>query len=134
MRTAAEFCGEGAHTDDADNLAVLLAEQRHGAQLFGFLYRKLQFLDRQTDQDAGIDQSLNCLELFCCQRCEMREVEAHPLPVHVGARLLDVLAQHGAERRLQEVARRVVPHDGGAPHIADLGMNAVSHPDRSARQ
>ena len=57
--------------------------------------------------------------LVAGDRLKVHEVEAQPIGRDQRARLLDVRAEHLAQRRVQQVRRRVV----AARRVADLGVD-----------
>ena len=61
-------------------------------------------------QDRGIHFILDALELLLRQRPIEGEVEAQIRRVHQRARLVDILAEHPAQDRMQQVCRGVVAH------------------------
>ena len=115
-----------AHGADADDVAVLLAEQRHRALVLGLGDRQLLDLDRMALQNHPVDLILHLLDLLLGHRGEVAEVEAAAVLVVVGTGLMDVGAQHLAQRQLQQVADRVVGHDAAAAQLVDPGGDGVA--------
>ena len=63
---------------------------------------------------------LDALELLGAHRLGMREVEAQPVGRDQRALLRDVIAEHLAQRLVQQMGRRMVGADGAAPRVIDL--------------
>ena len=64
MGAAAKFGGEITHLNYTHTVTVLLAEQGHGACLFGFLQGHDLGHDREGSLDLLIDQVFHFLDLF----------------------------------------------------------------------
>ena len=62
------------------------------------------------------------------QRRKMGEIEPHTVRIHQLTGLLDMCAQHPAQRRLQQVRRRVVTHGRMAHIIVDRGGEYIAYP------
>ena len=93
MCTAAELRG-AAEADDADVVAVLLAEERHGAHLTCLLDGYLAvLLQGQASADALGDEALYRTELLGLDLGKVGEVEAQHLVRDEGPLLLDVCAE-----------------------------------------
>ena len=90
MRAAAEFLAEPGNRDDADLVAVLLAEQRHGASGDGLLRVLHVGLHRRVLQDLLVDDPLDLELLLARDRVEVDEVEPQPIGRDERAGLLDV--------------------------------------------
>ena len=125
MGAAAEFHRHVPDADHPHNVPVLLAEQGHGAQLAGLLDGHFPHHRLQPLHDPQVDQSLHLPELVARQGGEMGEVEPHPAAGDQLARLLHMIAQHPAQRRLQQMGRRVVAHGGRAADPVHLGRHRV---------
>ena len=69
---------------------------------------------------------------LACDRLEVHEVEAQPIGRHQRARLLDVRAEHLAQRRVQKVGRGVVAPRRVADSRVDFGGDDVA--DRATRR
>ena len=107
-------------------VAVLLAEEHHRAEPARFVDRRDEGAHRQVLEDLLVDEVLNSLPLFVRQLLRMREVEAKLVRAHGRARLLDVLAEHVAQRLVQEVRRGVVRHRREADGPGDNSSNPVA--------
>ena len=68
--------GVDAHRDDANLIAIFLAEQRQRAFGDGLVGRHQMRLDRSVLQDHGIDQILDRADLLMRHWLLMREIEA----------------------------------------------------------
>src|SRR5690606_16856460 len=122
---AAQLDGEAAaHGQHAHLVAVLLAEQGHGALGLGGLDVGLMDLDLGVLADLGVDQVLQRAQLLGLDRLGVAEVEAQTLAVDQRALLLYVLAQHLAQGGVQQVGGRMVQRGGLAHRGVDLGLDA----------
>ena len=108
MSAAAQLDAEARNRDDADLVAVLLAEERHrasGDRLLRVLHVRLH---GRIAQDLFVDDALDLEQLLASDGADVHEVEAQPVGRNQRARLLDVLAQHLSKRGMEQVSRRVV--------------------------
>ena len=138
MRAAAELdrggaaVGLAAHRDDAHLVAVLLAEQRHGAGADRGL------AVHQADPDGGvlaqerIDLGLDRGELGRRHGLRVAEVEAQAVGRDQRALLRDVAAEVAAQRRVQQVRRRVGAAQAGAALVVDPELDRVADRERAA--
>ena len=94
MGAAAELGAPAACVDDADNAAVLLAEQRHRAHLLSFLNGQVLDGDGQCLVNLLVDAALDLSQLGRGNSAEMRKVEVGDLVILIAARLMDMLAQN----------------------------------------
>ena len=108
MGSAAELSGEFAHIHHTDFLPVFLAEQSHGSGLSGILDIHHLCNHRQILRDLFIDNLLYLIQLFFRHGCEMAEVEAQSLPVHIGTGLFHMGTQHFPEGLVQQMGSTVV--------------------------
>ena len=92
----------------ADGLAVLLAEQRHSALLLCLVDAHFLGDNRAACQNRIVYQLLDLRQLLGGQRCKVGEVEADMIVCGVGACLLNMVAEHRAERLLEQVGGGVV--------------------------
>ena len=67
-------------------------------------------MDVSVREDLPVDLVLDPLQLLCRQRAAECEVEAQVRCMHERARLVHVLAEQAAQRRVQQVGRGVVAH------------------------
>ena len=110
---AAELAAVTADIDDADELAVFVAEEREGS--FGFLVElSLVGFDLGVVDDLGVDELLDLEELGVRDGFEVREIEAHAVGGLRGAGLADVGAEDFAERPMDQVRGGVMTVDGAA--------------------
>ena len=103
------------------SVAVLLAEERHGAAGDGLVVFHDAGLALGVGADLGVDQALDLGELLRLDGLVVGEVEAQPVRRDERALLRDVGAEHAAQRGVQEVRGGVVEHGGGARGGVDLG-------------
>ena len=75
MRAAAQLERHTGHIHHAHDLAVLLAEQRHGSRGDGVLVGHLPGLDGQVFPDVGIHLRLDRRQLIPLDGTVMTEVE-----------------------------------------------------------
>ncbi len=98
MTAAAQLEAVARHLDHPHRIAVLLAEQRHGAPIDGVPIRHKPLRHLFVRPNLLVHQPLDFLQLTVAQRPAVREVEAQPVRRHQRAGLRDVLTQHGAQR------------------------------------
>ena len=93
VRAAAKFGRKVANLDDADFVAILLAEQRHGVVFVHCHVDRhvLGYVDLGVAQDLLIDDVLNVLQLFVFNRGEVRKIKAQVIRRHQRSRLLHML-------------------------------------------
>lgn len=108
MGAAAQLNGEIARADNAHDVAVLLAEQRHCAELLGLFNGHLACLNVDTLEYSLVHLALYCLELIARERRKMGEVKAHFLAVDKLSRLLNMAAEVLSEGCLEQMSRGVV--------------------------
>jgi len=121
VRAAAQLHGLAGHVHHAHHVAVLLAEQRHGAAGLGFVDGHDLGGHRAVLADLFVDDGLDALELLGLDGLEVAEVESQALVVDQGALLMDVIAQHLAQCGVQQVGTGVVQGDALAAIGVDLG-------------
>ena len=124
VRAAAELAGEAADLDDAHLVAVLLAEQHHGAELARLVDRRQKRPDGDRLEHLVVDDPLHLVPLFGCQSLAVGEVEAQLVGADRRAGLLHVVAQHLPQCRVQQVGRRVVRHGREAVAPVDDRLDA----------
>ena len=103
---AAELGRVVADLDDAHLVAVLLAEQHHRAELASLFDRRHVRAHRDRLEHLLVDEALDALALLRRQLVLVREVEAQLVGPHGGARLLDMVAEHVAQRLVRADAWR----------------------------
>ena len=134
MGAAAELGGPALDVHNADDLAVLLAEQGHCAQLLGLLNGHLLDFNVHCVEDAVIDDFLHTGQLLRRDGAEVGEVEVGDLRILIGACLMDMVAQHLTQGSLQQVGRGVVAADGHPVFLVHLSVQVVAHLDDAALQ
>src|SRR5690606_15204633 len=128
VRPAAELT-RAADVEDPDLVAVLLAEQRHRAAANRLVVGDQPGLDRSVLEDLAIDDLLDLANLLAGHRRVVAEVEARLLRIHQRALLLDMRAEHLAQRLVHQVRRRVVAHGAGARRAVHARMDGVADRD-----
>ena len=109
VRPAAELAAvRGLH--HAHLVVVFLAEERHRARRERILERHARRVDVRVLEDRAVHLVLHPLQLLRRQPTLQGEVEPQVRRMHERARLMHVLTEHAAERRVQEVRRGVVAH------------------------
>ena len=111
MGAAAELDRLRSGSHDADDLAVLLAEKGDGACLLGLGPGHLFDADRRIAEDRPRDHVLDPREFVRRDRGEVAEVEAQTVGRDERSLLLHVFAEHGAQRPVEQVRRRVIAPD-----------------------
>ena len=91
---AAELDRPAVDVDDAYDVAVLLAEEHHRAEIARLRQRRLEDPHRQVREDALVDALLHLGALLRREWRRMREVEAELVRPHGRARLANVVAEH----------------------------------------
>ena len=119
VRAAAELGGEIADLKNTHAVAVLVAEERERARCDGFVVRNDANMRVAVQADLLVDERLDPRELGRTHGLVVREVEAQPIGRDERALLLDVLAEHSPQRRMQQVRRGVIQHDRCAPLRVD---------------
>ena len=113
MRTAADFpaewLGRVADCVDFNPLAVLRLKNAHGAQRSRLVQTHLLPADRQVSLNLLVDDLFYALPLCVGQLVGVGEVKPEPVGGNVRAPLEDVVAQHRAQRREQQMGGGVEP-------------------------
>ena len=120
------------HRDDAHAVAVLLAEERHRAAASPPAVGAPSVCDRRVAKDLLVDDRSMRPSSSGVTACEVHEVEAQAIGRHQRARLLDVRAEHLAQRRVEEVGRGVVAARRVAERRVHFGASR-GRPARSGR-
>ena len=123
MGAAAEFHGHTAHFHHADHVAVLLAEHGHSALLLGLLDGQHLRHHRDTIQNGVVDQLIHLCQLLRGDGLEVGEVEPQTVRLHQRTGLMDMVAQHLLQRRIQQMGSAV----GAANTLAALRVNGSRH-------
>ena len=137
MGAAAELLAEAvvdvrlrvADFDDADVGVVTLAEDRHRAGLERVLVGHFAGGDGDVVADAGLDEPLDLAELAGFGRVRLGVVEAEVIGRHERAGLADVVAEHLAQGRVEQVRRRVVARRVLPPRAVDLCFDLLTDLD-----
>ncbi len=131
VRAAAELGGEVADLDDADLVAVLFAEERHGVVLVdGDVDGHVdEGLDAGVGEDLAVDDVFDLLQLFVGDAGEVREVEAQAGRVDERAGLLDVRAEDFAQGGVEQVGAGVVALGCSRTCAVDDGVDVVADGD-----
>ena len=124
---AAEFARE-ADIQHAHGVAVFLAEQRHGAALDRVVIGHDLRHGGLVGQDLSIDDGFHAGDLLGGQRRVLREVETGLVGIDQRAALLDVSAQHLAQRLVHQVGGGVVAH-GARGRTASTRASRLSPTD-----
>ena len=119
MRAAAELDGLSAHVDNADNVAVLFAEERNRAELLGLVNWHFLRFNVHAVENQLTDKAADFHQLLRRHGREVRKVVAQAIRLDQRARLMGMITQHDAQRVIKEVRRRVRAHDG----LAAVGIN-----------
>ena len=120
-----------AHADDADLLAVFLAEQRQrplGDRLVG---AHQMGLDRGVLQHHGVGEILHRLDLRLRHRPRMGEIEPEPPGLNQRTLLRHVKPKHLAQRLVQEVGGGVIGARRGAAGMIDLEIDDLADLQRA---
>ena len=125
MGATAQLLGERARLDDAHELAVLLAEQRGNARLASGGERCLVGEHGGIGHDDVVADALDLEYLLVGHRLEVREVEPQTVGRDERARLLDMVAQHLDQRRLQNMRGGVVAGDERTAALVDFRVHVV---------
>jgi hypothetical protein len=123
--------GRSAHGDHAHLLAVFLAEQRHGAGLHRLLDLHHPGRHLVVLEDDGIGQILDGRHLLCRHRLGVGEVEAQPVGRDQRALLGDVIAQHLAQRSMDQMGRGMIGAHRAAPGMIDLELERHARLDNA---
>src|SRR5690625_1501903 len=114
-----------AHRDDADLLAIFLAEKGPRAHGFGLVRCHQPCLDGGVLADIGVHLALDRVQFGAIHRLLMGEIEAQPIRCHQRAPLRDMLAKLLAERLMQQMGGRVVCPDRAAAVMIDDKMRGL---------
>ena len=116
--TAAELTG-GTEAHHAHLVAVLLTEERHGAQLAGFLDGGVAVLvERHVLAYHAVHDALHLAQFLFGHFLVVAEVETQGVGAHKRTLLLHMVAQHLLQRIVQQVGGGVV----GSAGVALVGV------------
>ena len=116
-----------AHVHHTDDVAVLLAKQRHGAQAPGLGNGHFLHVHGEALQHRLVDHALHRGDLLGLHGGEVGEVKAQPVGLNQRSGLVHMVAQHASQRLVQQVRGAVGAHDGAAPHGIHAGVHCVAH-------
>ncbi len=116
--------------DDANAIAVFFAEQRHGAGVERLIEIHDVGVDFDVFQNLFVHELLNFGQLFGIGVGVMRKVETQPIGIDNAAGLLDVRAEHFAQRGVQQVRGGVVAHGGVAQVAVDAADQFIAFANR----
>ena len=130
MGAAAELDRVMPSFDDANDLAVLLAEKGNGPGTFRLFPRRLESVHRLVPEHLVVYEVLHTGDLLLGHRPEVAEVEAQPVRGDERALLADVVTEHLAQGPVQKVGAGVVspyrlpplPVDGGKSLLTGLDV------------
>ena len=108
VRAAAQLLAETGHGDHAHLLAVFFAEQRHGAGGDGLIERHDVGVDLGVAEDLLVHEPLDFFDFGAVHGGVVGEIEAQAAGLHHAAGLLDVRAQHLAQRGVQQMRGGVI--------------------------
>ncbi len=131
MGTTAQFRGELSHLHHPHFFPVLLTEEGHGACLPGILQVHDLGGHRQVLCDLFVHNLLHPVQFLPSHGCKMAEVEAQPLPVHIGTGLFHMVAQHFPKGLVQQMGGTVVLAGGAAPVCIHHKGGHVPYPDHA---
>lgn len=117
VRAAAELGGEVADADDADEVAVLFAEERCGAEVVdGLVDGDVdEGFDGRVGEDLRVDDGFDFSELFVGDSGEVREIEAEAVGV--------------VERAGLKINRIVIDAGHGGHDSGTLGVGGIREKD-----
>ena len=129
VRAAAELRREIAELQHAHLIAVLVAEKRERAGRDRFVVGQHANVGVVVQAHLLVDERLDLGELLGAHGLVVREIEAQAIRRDERALLLNVRAEHLAQRRMQQMRGGVIQHDRGAALRVDLRLHAVADRD-----
>ena len=128
VRAAAQLGGEVADADDANFVAVLLAEERHGlvfvdGDIDGHVFDDF---DAVVAQHFAVGEVFDVLQFFVAERGEVGEVETQVRGIDQRSGLLHVRAENFAQRGMKKMRAGVIAHGGAADFVVDDGIELVA--------
>ena len=127
MGAAAELHGVTiAHIDDADNVAVLFAKERHCADTACLRDGHLLHGDGEALEHGLIHHALDGGDLLGLHGGEVGKVKAETVGLNERTGLMDMVAENGAQRLVQQVGGAVGAHDRLAAAGIDAGVHLVA--------
>ena len=130
MRAAAELNGL-VHAHHTHDIAVFFTEQRDRAELFRVLQRHFAHRNGLCRHDGIADDAGDLRQLFWLHSLKMRQVKAQAVGLNERTRLMDMIAQHTAQRHIQKVRCRVRARDGAAAGLVIRARAALAHAQRA---
>ena len=134
MGAPAQLGGKIADADDADAIAVLLSEQRHGSALEGGLQIHLGRGDHDIRLHVLVDEVLDLRHLAVLHGGAVGEVEAQMIRSDQGTRLGHVGAENPPQRGVEQMGARMVeleplapPRLDGDGHLLVFSQGALDH-------
>ncbi len=121
-----------AHAHDPDLVAIFFAEQRHGAGLDRLVASHDPDRGASVLADEVVDLGLDRGALGRAHRLGMAEVEAQPVGGDQRALLGDVVAELAAQRRVQQMGRRMGPAEPLPAAAVDRQLDRVADLEGSA--
>jgi hypothetical protein len=121
-----ELARESRNLDDANDVAVLLAEEHRRAELPCLIDWRQERMHGPVLEDPLVDDLLDARSLFGSQGLRMREVEPELVGAHSRAGLADMLPEHLLERLVQKMRSCVVRHRRKAHLPRDDSLHAVT--------
>ena len=118
--------GVHAHDDDADLLAVFLAEQRQRALGDGLVGRHEMGLDRRVLHDHGVDQVLDPRGSRRGSSASGARNRIEPPGLDQRALLRHMGAQHLAQRLMQQMGRRMMGAGRRAARMVNFQQHLVA--------
>ena len=120
MLTAAELHREVAHLHNPDRVAVLLAEERHCAELLRLVEGHHLRLDISALKDHIGHNGVDLAYLLSGERGEVGEVKAQIVRLYERTGLMHMVAEDKAQRALEQMRGAV----GAGYGLAALGVDA----------
>ena len=111
MRTAAQLDRVPARFEHADDVAVLVSEERDGSELLRVGLRRLVVVHRVVRKDLVVGEVLDLADLLVGERLIVAEIEAQAIRCYERALLLHVVAEDLAQRPVQDVRAGVIAPD-----------------------
>src|SRR3546814_11219830 len=84
--------------------------------------------------DLRVDQGFDLGQLLVADRLKMGKIKAQAIGRHQRTLLADMLAEHFAQRRMQQLGGGMVDHDRLPPIAIDVGSHAVTNRQRARLQ
>ena len=131
--TTTLFLGHATHLDNADLIAVFLAEQGQRTKLDGGVGGHDAGRDITVHADAFIDDLLHACKLVRLDGARMREIEPQPVRRDKRSLLRDMIAKHMTKRLMQKMCRRMVGAKPATAVMINLQTKACAHRQLAVR-